>query len=229
MVGLEEIETNLARLRADIDLALEKAGHKNENITLVAVTKTHPPEYIETAIKCGITDIGENRVQEFESKRPRVKAQARWHLIGHLQTNKINKALALFDLIQSIDSFKLAEEISKRAQNDVEVLIQVNSSGEDSKYGFAPDRAKEETLRIAELEHIKVKGLMTIGPFVDDEIMVRKSFVSVREIFDDLKQSETDNVKMDYLSMGMSNDYAWAIAEGANMIRVGSLIFGARG
>jgi pyridoxal phosphate enzyme (YggS family) len=229
MVGPEEIETNLARLRADIDRALEKAGRKNENIILVAVTKTHPAEYIDAAIKCGITDIGENRVQEFESKRPRVMAQARWHLIGHLQTNKINKALALFDLIQSIDSFKLAEEISKRAQRDVEVLIQVNSSGEETKYGFTPDQAKEETLRIAELEHIKVKGLMTIGPFVDDEIMVRKSFVPVKKMFDDLKQSETDNVKMDYLSMGMSNDFAWAIAEGANMIRVGSLIFGARG
>ena len=229
MIGPEEIETNLARLRADIDLALEKAGRKNQNIILVAVTKTHPAEYIDAAIKCGITDIGENRVQEFESKRPQVMARARWHLIGHLQTNKINKALALFDLIQSVDSFKLAQEISKRAQADVEILIQVNSSGEETKYGFAPDQAKEETLRIAELEHIKVKGLMTIGPFVDDEIMVRESFIPVKKMFDDLKQSETDNVKMDYLSMGMSNDFPWAIAEGANMIRVGSLIFGARG
>lgn len=219
----------MAQLRMGIDQALEKAGRKNEKIILVAVTKTHPPEYIDAVIKCGIGDIGENRVQEFESKRPRVMAQARWHLIGHLQTNKINKALALFDLIQSVDSFKLAEEISNRAENDIEVLIQVNSSGEETKYGFAPDQAKEETLRIAELEHIKVKGLMTIGPFVDDEIMVRKSFAPVKIMFDDLKQFETENVKMDYLSMGMSNDFAWAIAEGANMIRVGSLIFGARG
>ena len=229
MVGPEEIETNLARLREEIDRALEKAGRKSESLVLVAVTKTHPAEYIDAAIRYGITDIGENRIQEFESKRPRVMGQARWHLIGHLQKNKINKALALFDLIQSVDSFGLAEEISKRAGKDVEVLVQVNSSGEESKYGFAPDQAKEETLRIAELEHIKVKGLMTIGPFVDDEIMVRKSFVPVKKMFDDLKQFETENVKMDYLSMGMSNDFAWAIAEGANMIRVGSLIFGARG
>jgi pyridoxal phosphate enzyme (YggS family) len=229
MVGPEDIAANLARLREGIDRALEKAGRNGVNIVLVAVTKTHPAEYIDAAIKSGITDIGENRVQEFESKRPRIKGQARWHLIGHLQKNKINKALTLFDLIQSIDSFELAREISKRAEKDIEVLVQVNSSGEESKYGFEPDEAKEETLRIAELEHIRVKGLMTIGPFVDDEIMVRKSFVPVKEIFDDLKQCETDNVKMNYLSMGMSNDYAWAIAEGANMIRVGSLIFGPRG
>jgi pyridoxal phosphate enzyme (YggS family) len=229
MVGPEDIAANLARLREGIDRALEKAGRNGENIVLVAVTKTHPAKSIDAAIKSGITDIGENRIQEFESKRPQIKGRARWHLIGHLQKNKINKALALFDLIQSIDSFELAREISKRAEKDIEVLVQVNSSGEESKYGFEPDEAKEETLRIAELEHIRVKGLMTIGPFVDDEIMVRKSFVPVKEIFDDLKQCETDNVKMNYLSMGMSNDYAWAIAEGANMIRVGSLIFGPRG
>jgi len=229
MVGPDEIETRLAELRRCIDRALERAGREDEKIALVAVSKTFPAEYISAAISYGITDIGENRVQEFESKRPNIKGRARWHLIGHLQKNKINKALKLFDMIQSVDSYKLAQEISNRAQTDVDILIQINCSGEDSKFGFDLSEARDQVLKISELEHVSIKGLMTIGPFVDDENIVRRSFHPVREIFSDLKKHETDRLKMDFLSMGMSNDFEWAIAEGANMIRVGSLIFGQRG
>jgi pyridoxal phosphate enzyme (YggS family) len=229
MVEPAQIKSRLAEVYERIEKARDKAGRKNEKITLVAASKTFPPEYITAAIESGITDIGENRVQEFEAKKPKVKGSAKWHLIGHLQRNKVAKALELFDIIQSVDSLKLAKEISKRAEKETEILIEVNSSGEKSKYGFAMDKAEEQILKIAELENIRIMGLMTIGRFVDDEILIRKSFAPVKTMFEDLKKFENNRLKMVHLSMGMSGDFELAIDEGANMVRIGSLIFGPRG
>ncbi len=229
MVDPDKIRSGLSEVNERIRKALQKVGRPEDKITLVGVTKTFPPEYLTAAIECGITEIGESKVQEFEAKKPKVKGNARWHLIGHLQRNKVKKALPLFDMIQSVDSYKLAKEISKRAENKFEILIQVNSSGEKSKFGLEMDEAKEEILRIAELENIKIMGLMTIGRFVDDEALIRKSFTPVKEMFEDLKKYESDRLKMVHLSMGMSSDFELAIEEGANMVRVGSMIFGSRG
>lgn len=229
MIEPAQIKSRLAEVNERIEKARDKAGRKNEKITLVAVTKTFPPELITAAVASGVTDIGENRVQEFEVKKPKVTGSAKWHLIGHLQTNKVTKALELFDIIQSVDSVKLAMEISKRAEKEIEILIEVNSSGEDSKYGFEMDKAKDGILEIAELDNMRIMGLMTIGRFVDDEILIRKSFSPVKKMFDDLKKFENNRLKMVHLSMGMSGDFELAIDEGANMVRIGSLIFGPRG
>lgn len=229
MVDPAKIKSGLSLVDERIQKALEKAGRPDDKVTLVAVTKTFPPEYLTTAIEHGVTDIGENRVQEFEAKKPKVKGTARWHLIGHLQRNKVKKAIEIFDIIQSVDSYKLAKEISKRSENDFEILIQVKSSGEESKFGLEMDGAEEEILRIAELDNIRIMGLMTIGRFVEEEALIRKSFTPVKEMFEDLKKHESNKLKMVHLSMGMSSDFELAIEEGANMVRIGSLIFGSRG
>ncbi|HEQ99190.1 MAG TPA: YggS family pyridoxal phosphate-dependent enzyme [candidate division Zixibacteria bacterium] len=229
MVDPDKIKSGLSKVNQRIYKALEKAGRRDDEVTLVGVTKTFPPEYLTIAIECGLTEIGENRVQEFEAKKPKVKGRARWHLIGHLQSNKVKKAIELFDIIQSVDSYKLAKEISKRADGDFEILIQVNSSGEESKFGLEMDGAEEEILKIAELGNIRIMGLMTIGRFVEDETLIRKSFAPVKEMFEELKKYESDRFKMVHLSMGMSSDFELAIEEGANMVRIGSLIFGSRG
>lgn len=229
MIAPVEIKSRLAEVNERIRNALISAGRADAPVTLVAVTKTFPAEYATAAIECGVTDIGESKVQESEAKKPLVRGSVRWHLIGHLQTNKVRKALEIYDLIQSVDSYKLAREISRQASQPVEILVQVNTSGEDSKYGLEPSAAREEILRISELEHVRVMGLMTIGPYVEDESAIRKSFRELRRMFEDLVKFESDKLKMAHLSMGMSGDFELALAEGANMLRVGSSIFGPRG
>jgi len=229
MIGLNKMVERLARVNEKLLNACKTAGREGEKVTLVAVSKTFPAEFLDAAISEGVTDLGESRVQEFEAKKPLVKGSARWHLIGHLQKNKVKKALQLFDLIQSVDSFALAEEISRRAEKEIEILVQVNSSGEDSKFGYEPSQLTDEVVKIAELNNIKVSGLMTIGPYTNDESKIRKSYKLVKELFDKLKRFETDKLRMKHLSMGMSGDFELAILEGANMVRVGSLIFGSRG
>jgi len=229
MIVPVDIKKRLAEVNERIRNALISAGRQDAPVTLVAVTKTFPAEYVTTAIECGVTDIGESKVQDSAAKKPLVRGRANWHLIGHLQTNKVRKALEIYDLIQSVDSYKLAREISNRTEREIEILVQVNTSGEDSKFGLEPPLAQEETLRIAELEHIRVMGLMTIGPYVADETAIRKSFGELRRMFEDLKKFENDKLKMAHLSMGMSGDFELALSEGANMLRVGSSIFGPRG
>lgn len=229
MNALVEIKSRLEKVHDRIEKALISSGREGDSVRLIAVSKTFPAEYLSAAIGYGVTDLGESKVQESASKKPLVEGQARWHLIGHLQSNKVKKALQIYDLIQSVDSFKLAQEISRRAEHEIEILVQVNSSGEESKFGFSLDEAPEQVLEIAQLENVKVMGLMTIGRHAEDEIEIQKSFSDVRKIFEDLKRFENNKLSMTHLSMGMSGDFELALAQGATMLRIGSNIFGPRG
>jgi hypothetical protein len=225
------IEENLKRLEERIEKAAIKSGRKREDITLVAVTKNIEPEGVNQGIDAGIRIIGENRVQEAQGKFKFIKKDVEKHLVGHLQTNKVKKALELFDLIQSVDSLHLAQEISKRAEEKgktAEVLIEVNTSGEPSKYGIKPDEVMKFVEEASKSKSIKIKGLMTIGLFSDDLEKVRPCFITLRKIFESLKNTGEDAIEMKYLSMGMSSDYELAIEEGSNMVRIGTAIFGPR-
>ncbi len=225
------IRENVDHVRERIGAAAERALREPDEITLVAVTKTVEPPAIAEAIAAGITVIGENRVQEaerkFESGLPAVEK----HLIGHLQTNKVRKALELFDVIQSVDSLRLAREISTRCEAgglSIDVLVEVNTSGEDSKYGLPPEEAVETIGEIADLGGIRVRGLMTIGAFLPDPEDVRPCFRQLREVRDAVEEKVIPGVSMDHLSMGMTNDFEVAIEEGATIVRVGRAIFGER-
>lgn len=206
-------------------LILEKIG----STTLVCVTKTIEPERINEAIRAGATIIGENRVQEFEDKRDDI-LPCEAHLIGHLQTNKVKKAVQLFDVIQSIDSLKLIRNIDMRAR-DIDkvqkVYLQVNIGNEPQKYGFGPDEIKNAITEIRSLRNVRVEGLMCIPPFVPPE-QARSYFRKMKALFDEMKPENRDNIDIRTLSMGMSGDYRIAIEGGATMIRVGSAIFGRR-
>ena len=204
---------------------LEKSG----STTLVCVTKTIEPERINEAIRAGATIIGENRVQEYEDKRDDI-LPCEAHLIGHLQTNKVKKAVHLFDVIQSIDSLKVIRNIDRRAR-DIDkvqkVYLQVNIGNEPQKYGFGPDEIKNAIAEIRSLRNVRVEGLMCIPPFVPPE-QARSYFRKMKALFDEMKQENRDNIDIRTLSMGMSGDYRIAIEGGATMIRVGSAIFGRR-
>jgi hypothetical protein len=228
MTSVAEIAKRLEQVNQKIARALENSGRAGDPVTLVTVSKTFPAENLSAAISAGASDIGESKVQEFEEKKPEVEGNARWHLIGHLQRNKVKKALPLFDMIQSVDSYKLAKEIDKRAEKPFQVLIQVNCSGEDSKFGLPLADAQDEILKMAELPKLDIRGIMTIGPLTDDESRIRASYSATRELFESMKQYQQENLKMEILSMGMSGDFELAIAEGATMVRVGSAVFGPR-
>lgn len=225
----DDIGANLTELRGRIAEACEEYDRDNDDITIVAVTKTHPARTIHTAIAAGITEIGESKIQEAEPKILEVGHVARYHMIGHLQTNKAKKAVQLFDVIQSVDSLKLAEEISRRAeeaQRTIQCLIEVNVSGESSKYGVAPEKTIELVRQVKGLPCIDLCGLMTIGPLDADEDDIRAAFARCRELFKQGQDIVGDG--FDCLSMGMSDDFEYAIAEGSNMIRIGAGIFGPR-
>jgi len=228
---MSTIADNLKRLEDRIENAALRSGRREEDITLVAVTKNVEPERINQGIDAGIKIIGENRIQEAEKKFKFVVGDVEKHLVGHLQTNKVKKALEFFDLIQSVDSLHLAQEISKRASEErktAEVLIEVNTSGEPSKYGVKPVEVSGLVEEISRLKNIRVKGLMTVGLLTEEIDKVRPCFVKLRNIFESLKSLKKENVEMRYLSMGMSSDFEVAIEEGANLIRIGTAIFGAR-
>ncbi|MBD3233911.1 MAG: YggS family pyridoxal phosphate-dependent enzyme [candidate division Zixibacteria bacterium] len=227
----EEIERNFRQLKEDIKNICASLGADCENIMIVAVTKTFPPEVVQSALEAGITHIGENRIQEAEDKVDTVRRlKGRFHMIGHLQSNKAKKAVEMFDMIQSVDSIKIAgkiaDEAAKRSKR-MEILLQVNCSGEETKSGFDPLEMLEAAERIKALPGVEIKGIMTIGPFVDDESIIRRDFQLTRKLYDDIRSRNPD-IDMKYLSMGMSADYHIALREGANMIRVGSVIFGSR-
>lgn len=203
-----------------------------EEITLVAVTKTFPAETILEGIEAGISIIGENRVQEAAVKHPVIGDRAQWHLVGHLQANKAKKAVEIFSLIHSVDSERIAREVGKRAAEMgkvQEVLVEVNTSGEPQKYGVEPEGGIELLGKIGEIGGIRVKGLMTVGPLTDDVARVRKAFEKLRRLFEEAGKLGLSGVEMKHLSMGMSGDFELAIAEGSNMVRIGSAIFGSRG
>lgn len=201
-------------------------------VELVAAAKTRTADEIQAAIEAGIRIIGENYVQEAEEVIKAVGRNVRWHFIGHLQRNKVKKAIDLFDMIETVDSFSLAKEIEKRCRNrgkKMPVLIEINSGREPQKDGVVPEIAVELIRHISSLSHIEIRGLMTMGPFSGDPEDARPYFVETRKIFEQLKSMELPNVDMRYLSMGMTNSYRVAVEEGANIIRIGTKIFGSRG
>ena len=217
------IAENLERVRERIELACERAGRDASEVTLIGVTKTVGPETVVEAYEAGLRDFGENRVQEAVAKIDAVEllgVQPSWHLIGHLQTNKVKAAAGRFGIIHSVDSLRLAEALSRRYQTDVLVLLEVNVAQDAAKYGFAPEEVAAALSEIAVLPHIDVLGLMTIAPITSDPEETRPTFRRLRELRDELG--------LDELSMGMSGDFEVAIEEGATMVRVGTAIFGPR-
>ncbi len=226
---MKEIERNLRRIRERIEIAAEKAGRNPAGIKLVAATKQVPPELINEAISAGIEIIGENRVQEALRKYSMINGPVQRHMIGHLQTNKANKALDIFELIQSVDSYRLAEELSKKASRKgkvIDVLLEVNTSEEPTKFGVKPGELISFVQKISALEGIRVRGLMTIGIFSTDAELVRPCFARLRRLREEIEEKGVEQIEL--LSMGMTHDFEVAIEEGSNMVRIGTGIFGAR-
>ncbi len=231
----ESIADRLAHVRQTVAEAALRSGRRPEDVLIIGVTKTVPLVLIEEAWAAGLQHFGENRVQEAEEKITAWRAahperQATWHLIGHLQTNKARAAVSLFDMIQSIDSLRVAEAVSRRAVQagrTVPVLLEVNVGGESTKYGFHPDAVIEAAGQVARLPGLRIVGLMTVAPLVADPEAVRPVFRRLRELRDRL-QIHYPSIPWQHLSMGMTNDYVVAIEEGATMVRLGRAIFGER-
>ncbi len=224
------INENLAQVRRRIAEAAERAGRSADEITLIAVTKTRAAKEINEAISLGVTDIGENKPQEIRDKFADV-SPVRWHMIGHLQTNKIKYIIDRVCMIHSVDSIHLMDEIDKQAGKHnivMDILIQVNISGEETKQGCAPEELPRLLEHAGELNNIRVRGLMTIAPKADSGVTNSLHFDNIRRLFVDISQKKYDNVTMECLSMGMSGDYETAIECGATMVRVGTAIFGER-
>lgn len=222
---------NLERVRERIARAAAAAGRSPSEITIVAVTKTFGPDAVEEAIRAGIADVGENRVQEFLEKSKAVTLPCRWHLVGHLQTNKVPKAIGRFALIQSVDSLRLAEHLNSagaKAGAVTNILLEVNTSGEESKYGLRPEETVETCGLIARLPSVRVRGLMTVGPLATDVPAISAAFAKLRGFRDEIARAPLQNVTMEHLSMGMTDDFEIAIAEGSTMIRLGRVLFGDR-
>jgi len=227
------ISDNIERVRARIGAACQRCGRNPGEITLVGVTKFADIAAINEAIACGLKCLGENKVQQAAAKFPGIKdadGHVTRHMIGHLQTNKAKQALQLFDLIESVDSLKLAEAIDREAQmlnQTAHILVQVNTAGETKKFGIAPNEAGELVSGIAGLKHIHILGLMAIAPLTEDQDTVRTCFRGLRELRDRLSQQFTGqgNIRFQYLSMGMTDDFEIAIEEGSTMVRIGRAIF----
>lgn len=227
---MSTISDNLKKVRENIKRAAEQAGRMPEEVTLVAVTKTHGPDLINEAIDCGVTDIGENKVQEILEKYDAVKP-VRWHMIGHLQTNKVKYIIDKVCLIHSVDSIRLMDEINRQAEKHglvMDILIQVNISGEESKFGIHPRELDAFLAHAGTLPNIHVRGLMAVMPKINSNMSNVLHFVNINNIYIDIMQKKLHNISMNYLSVGMSGDYEIAIAHGSNMVRIGSAIFGLR-
>ncbi len=225
------IENNLKEVSDRIGAACKRAGRSREDVTLVAVSKTKPVSMLMEAYAAGVRDFGENRVQEILEKAPLMPDDIRWHMIGHLQTNKVRQVIDRVVLIHSVDSVALARQIEKEAAKRdlvVHILLEVNVAGEESKFGFSVDEAEEAAVQIAKFAHVRIDGLMTIAPFVENSEENRDVFQKLFQLSVDIKRKNIDNVKMDVLSMGMTGDFETAVEEGASVIRVGAGIFGAR-
>jgi len=218
-------------VRDRIAASAARAGRAPDAVTVVAVTKTHPPEAVEAVRAAGLVDVGENRVQELEEKIAAVGREGlRWHLIGHLQRNKAARAMELSDLIHSIDSVRLARKLSDvavQAGRSVEVLLQVNVSGEETKGGLEGERALDEIAEICSLPRLEVVGLMTMAPFTAEESVVRGVFSRTRRLFEDARGS-APGFEARHLSMGMSNDFEVAVEEGSTLVRLGTILLGER-
>lgn len=222
---------NLKKVEENICAACAKAGRNRKEVTLIAVSKTKPVDMLRTVYDQGIREFGENKVQEMCDKIDVLPQDIRWHMIGHLQTNKVKYIVGKTALIHSVDSLRLAQEIEKQAAKKnvkVSVLIEVNIAEEDSKFGIHKEEAIALVRQIAQLEHLQIEGLMTIAPFVENAEDNRLFFREIHQLSVDIKEQNIDNVHMDILSMGMTGDYMVAIEEGATMVRVGTGIFGER-
>ena len=225
------IEENLKDVERRIGEACERANRKREEVTLIAVSKTKPVEMIYEVNKTGIKDFGENWVQELKEKTEIISEPLNWHLIGHLQRNKVKYIVDKIKMIHSVDSYRLAEQIdleAKKRNIKVNILIEVNVAQEESKFGLELSETENLIREIANLDNVQIHGLMTIAPFVENPEENRMIFRKLRQLFVDINSKNIDNVFMDELSMGMTNDFEVAIEEGATMIRVGTAIFGQR-
>jgi pyridoxal phosphate enzyme (YggS family) len=223
------IEANLNRVRNEIAQAAQISGRAMADIELVAVTKTHPAEIVREAIDAGQTLFGESKVQEARAKIPLLPSPLRWHFVGHLQKNKIRHALALFEMIHSVDSLDLAQAIDRIAQEDglhPRILLEMNVAGEGSKFGFRATTLRAELESLLMLSRLSIEGLMCIPPLAEEAEASRKYFVELRELRDALEKEF--QVRLPQLSMGMTNDYSVAVEEGATLVRVGTAIFGER-
>ncbi len=226
------IKDNISRIYGQIEAICSKLGKDPSKIVLVGVTKFADVDQINEAIAAGLTHIGENKVQEAKRKFSLIEndSNVTRHMIGHLQTNKVKQALKIFDLIQSVDSFKLAEEIQRQAkslQRNIDVLIQVNTSGEEQKFGIKRNEALNFIEEVANFKNIFVRGLMTMAPLTDSKDIIRRCFRDLRVLFDQISDKfvNDEHIEMKHLSMGMSADYEIALEEGSNMVRIGSAIF----
>ena len=225
------LSDNLSEIEKRISISCETSGRNRQDVLLIAVSKTKPLPLLEEAYTCGIRDFGENRVQELAQKAENMPSDIRWHMIGHLQKNKVKAAVRHAYMIHSVDSLSLAETISTEAvkqSKTVQILLEVNIAAEESKFGYSPSQALSELPLIAALPNLKIKGLMTIAPFTETAESNREYFRQLRELAVDITNKNIDNVDMEVLSMGMSGDFQVAIEEGATMVRVGTSVFGER-
>lgn len=225
------IKENLDSVQTHMEAACASCGRTAGEVKLIAVSKTKPLPMLEEAYACGCRDFGENKVQELVDKYEAMPKDIRWHMIGHLQRNKVKYLVDKVFLIHSVDSLRLAEEIEKEAAKKnvtVNILVEVNVAGEESKFGTTSEEASALVEQIAKLPHIRIKGLMTIAPYAEDSEQNRRYFAKLKQIYVDIIHKNIDNVFMEELSMGMTGDYEVAITEGATCIRVGTGIFGER-
>jgi len=225
------IEANLKEVEQNILTACNKCGRSREEVTLIAVSKTKPVSMLEEAHSAGIRNFGENKVQEMCEKYEVMEKDIRWHMIGHLQTNKVKYLIGKTSLIHSVDSYKLACEIEKQAAKHnciMDILIEVNIAEEETKFGLSEEEVIDLVKQIAQLPHVRIKGLMTVAPYVVDSEENRPFFRKIKQLSVDINNQNIDNVSMNILSMGMTGDYMVAIEEGATMVRVGTGIFGER-
>lgn len=225
------VTENLRQVEEKIAKACERSGRKREEVTLIAVSKTKPVEMIEEAMEAGILIFGENKVQEIIKKEAVLPKEIEWHLIGHLQRNKVKQIVGKTAMIHSVDSLRLAEQIQKeyeKAGETARILVEVNVAREESKFGLMPEETEEIVRKIAKMPNIKVCGLMTIAPYTDNPEDNRVHFQNLRKLLVDINAKNIDNISMKELSMGMTGDYEVAVEEGATFVRVGTGIFGER-
>ena len=225
------ITENLEQVRKNIEEACRAVNRDPGEVTLISVSKTKPVSMLQEAYDAGSRDFGENKVQEIMDKYPQLPSDIRWHMIGHLQRNKVKYIIDKAELIHSVDSIRLAETIDKEAAKKgivANVLLEVNMAKEDTKFGLMPEKVMDFIHEIIRFQHIKVHGLMTIAPFVENPEENRIHFANLRKLSVDIAKEKVDNVNMSILSMGMTNDFEVAIEEGATMVRIGTAIFGER-
>jgi len=230
-VSQSVLKENYANVLKNVHNACERAGRKTDDVTLIAVSKTKPVEMLQEIYDCGCRDFGENKVQEIMDKYDKLPNDIRWHMIGHLQTNKVKYIVDKVYMIHSVDSIKLAKEISKEAVKKnvtVKVLLEVNVAKEETKFGLLTEEVPDFYKEVIDLPGLKVCGLMTIAPYVENSEENRQYFVNLKQLMVDIESEKTDNISVGELSMGMTGDYEVAIEEGATYVRVGTGIFGER-